>query len=139
MGLLDSEIRGFAQTFSQPEGYCETLDARESWLEAFHRVATQANDFGSEPPRNKVREYASQFECVNRLRPGSALMYRSLMILLADFSVDSNRQFRHILLALSASYAPENYQSFIISCYLLSLIKHSDSVNAEDYLNPGDD
>ncbi len=111
--------------------YCASPEARKNWVVAFHQVAVHANNFGSEEMRQAVKQLGRRFDCISEQEKGMLALHRAIMLSLDRFSAQASVDFRAIIADMQQSNMPASFRSFVISCYLGSLIKHPEALDRE--------
>jgi len=129
---LNFSIRGKLETLRHPEIFCASPKAGVTWVQAFYDIAIVANNFGTPELRQKLLDYASQSACAEMLAPEVRALFNSVVISLAKFEADTSARLRHSLIEeVSGALAPQ-FRSFIVSCYLVSLIKEPGPIQQVD-------
>jgi spermidine synthase len=129
---LNFSIRGKLETLRFPQKHCGTPNAAITWVQAFHDIAIPANNFGSPEFRQKLLEYANQFDCTEKLPPAPKAVFNAVMMSLTEFDEQATTELRNSLITITGSDIAPRYHAFIVSCYLISMLKEPDLVQQAD-------
>lgn len=129
---IDFASSGYLQALTQPQYFCDSKKSRDAWIQAFYNIAVLANNYGSTEFRDKILSYAGRFDCIDELERDSAALFNTLVISLSKFDSFSGEALRKNLLDLQDANLGPTYKSFIISCYLSSLISDKSGIRQED-------
>ena len=77
-------------------------------------------------------EYANQFDCTEKLPPVAKAVFNAVVMSLTEFDEQATTELRKSLISIRGSDIPPQYHAFIVSCYLISMLKEPDLVQQAD-------
>ena len=129
---LDFATRGYIDTVLQPENYCQTESSIRVWIQAFYNLAVMANNFGSDDFRKKLLSLAERFQCGENMEKNATFFLDAIVISLDHFDDNAGIELRNSVIETRTTNLNPDYRSFIISCYLSSLIDNPAAISNED-------